>query len=213
MPPREQILEASAHLFASEGFAATSTRDIAERVGIRQASLYYHFKGKDGILDELLQMSVRPSLERVDKIETECPDEVPEAALYLLALVDVGTLARAPHNIGKLYRMPDVMANEVYPWFQSMLRELAKAYGRLGAKIVSEPVAATTSVSQLGGMLTQQAETVIRSRADKDHVSRAEAHAIAASCLRICGVDQDRIDLAAAVADTLEPLLEDPHAQ
>lgn len=212
--PREQILEASAQLFAGEGFAATSTRDIAEMVGIRQASLYYHFTGKDGILNELLQMSVRPSLDKVDRIEAECPAEVPEAVLYLLALVDVDTLARAPHNIGKLYRLPDVMANEVYDQSRSMLKELAKTYGRLGRMIVSEPVAATTSIDQLGGMLTQLVETVIRSRADadRDKIRHAEAHAFAASCLRICGVPQDRIDLAEATASILLPAFIDEHS-
>src|SRR5690606_6446151 len=54
--PREQVLEAAALLFTSKGFAATSTREIAEAVGIRQASLYYHFAGKDEILAALLAM-------------------------------------------------------------------------------------------------------------------------------------------------------------
>lgn len=204
LAPRDEILEASARLFITKGFAATSTRDIAERVGIRQASLYYHFKGKDGILDELLQMSVRPSLDKVEKVETECPAEVPEAALYLLALIDVGTLARAPHNIAKLSRMPDVTNSEVYQ-FQPMLQELAGAYGRLGAQIASATVAATISISQLGTILIQLVENVIKSRADGHNVTRAEAYAIAASCLRACGVPQERIERAAATANDLMP--------
>ena len=43
--PREQILEVAARLFTSKGYAATSTREIAEAVGIRQASLYYRDDG------------------------------------------------------------------------------------------------------------------------------------------------------------------------
>ncbi|MFE6508135.1 TetR/AcrR family transcriptional regulator [Nocardioides sp. NPDC057764] len=214
LAPRDQILEASATLFVDEGFAGTSTRDIAELVGIRQASLYYHFAGKDGILAELLQQSVRPSLDKVERIEAECPAEVPEAALYLLALIDVHTLARAPQNIGKLYRMPDVMKLEIYQQFRASLKALTKAYGRLGARIASEPVAATTSTNQLGGILIQLTETVIKSRADNHKIRPAETHALATSCLRACGVPQDRIEVAAATATDLMPrFIEEQHAQ
>lgn len=52
MAPREEILDAAAGLFVDRGFEGTSTREIAEAVGIRQASVYYHFpSGKDEILD------------------------------------------------------------------------------------------------------------------------------------------------------------------
>ena len=45
---REEILDASAELFTTRGFTNTSTRVIAEAVGLRQASLYHHFATKDG---------------------------------------------------------------------------------------------------------------------------------------------------------------------
>lgn len=93
LSPRDQILDASARLFVHQGFAATSTREIAERVGIRQASIYYHFpSGKDEILGELLEKSVRPTVDKVAQIEGMCPPEAPETALYVLMLLDVRTL-------------------------------------------------------------------------------------------------------------------------
>ena len=46
---REEILDASAELFTTQGFATTSTHQIADAVGIRQASLYYHFPSKTEI--------------------------------------------------------------------------------------------------------------------------------------------------------------------
>ena len=79
--PREQILDAAAALFAERGFAATTTRLIAERVGIRQASLYYHFAGKDELLIELLTTSVRPSLDAVRRIEGLVPGAASAAAV------------------------------------------------------------------------------------------------------------------------------------
>jgi len=200
-PAREEILDHAARMFVERSFSGTSTREIAEACGIRQASLYYHFSGKDDILAELLHLSVRPSLDKVEKIEVECPVEVPEAALYLLALIDVDTLARDPHNIGKLYRMPDVRNSGVFREFKPALQELSAAYARLGAKLANGPVAAATSCSQLGGLLVQVVEVVIRIRSGDHEVTSAQAHAIAATCLRVCGVSENRIALASATAE------------
>ena len=43
------------------GYTGTSTRTIAEAVGIRQASLYHYFKTKDDILCALLSQTVTPT--------------------------------------------------------------------------------------------------------------------------------------------------------
>jgi AcrR family transcriptional regulator len=51
---RTEILEVARELFSDQGYDATSLREIAERVGITKAALYYHFKSKDEILRALL---------------------------------------------------------------------------------------------------------------------------------------------------------------
>jgi AcrR family transcriptional regulator len=55
---RERILAEAAELFAARGYGATSTRDIAEAVGVRQPSLFHHFASKAAILTELLDRSL-----------------------------------------------------------------------------------------------------------------------------------------------------------
>ena len=52
---KQKILDISLDLFSQNGFSAVSIRDICGRVGIRESSVYYHFKNKQAILDELLQ--------------------------------------------------------------------------------------------------------------------------------------------------------------
>jgi AcrR family transcriptional regulator len=48
---REDILSAALDLFAEQGFAGTSVRQIAQAVGVAESALYYHFRGgKDEIL-------------------------------------------------------------------------------------------------------------------------------------------------------------------
>ena len=50
---REEILEAAAELFKENGYAATTVRDMADRVGIEAASLYNHINSKDELLHEI----------------------------------------------------------------------------------------------------------------------------------------------------------------
>ncbi|RRK11694.1 TetR/AcrR family transcriptional regulator [Lactiplantibacillus garii] len=45
----QAILETSRELFLKNGYAATSTRDIANAIGITQPALYHHFKDKEVI--------------------------------------------------------------------------------------------------------------------------------------------------------------------
>ncbi len=52
---KEKILKHSLKLFSNKGFKATTVRDIAGSVGIKQSALYNHFKNKDEIFETLIQ--------------------------------------------------------------------------------------------------------------------------------------------------------------
>lgn len=51
---RERILEVSLSLFSENGYSAVSIRDICKKVSIKESSVYYHFKNKHAIFEELL---------------------------------------------------------------------------------------------------------------------------------------------------------------
>ncbi|MER7557332.1 TetR/AcrR family transcriptional regulator [Nocardioides sp. NPDC126508] len=195
--PRDHILAVSARLFVGHGYAGTSTRDIAEAVGIRQASLYYHFAGKDGILSELLEMTVRTALDSVGDLDQV---ESPEAALYLLSLRDAQALATLMHNIGMLPRCPDVSQSPAALEYAEVRRQLREAYGSLGICCSSQSVIDTISRRQLGELILNNVESVIGTRATGDVVTRKELHAVAAASLRICGVPRAQIEVARKVA-------------
>jgi AcrR family transcriptional regulator len=47
---RSRVQEVALELFAEQGYEKTSLREIAERLGVTKAALYYHFKSKDDIV-------------------------------------------------------------------------------------------------------------------------------------------------------------------
>ena len=52
---RDRILETALDLFIERGYDKTSLREIAERVGVTKAALYYHFSSKEEIIRTLVQ--------------------------------------------------------------------------------------------------------------------------------------------------------------
>ncbi|MGQ0510729.1 MAG: TetR/AcrR family transcriptional regulator [Betaproteobacteria bacterium] len=46
-----EILEAAAKVFARRGYHGASTQDIADVLGVRQASIYYYFSSKEAALE------------------------------------------------------------------------------------------------------------------------------------------------------------------
>ncbi|MGM0930516.1 MAG: TetR/AcrR family transcriptional regulator [Actinomycetota bacterium] len=51
---RTAILDSAAKLFAAQGVARTTVRDISDSVGILSGSLYHHFLSKDEMVEEIL---------------------------------------------------------------------------------------------------------------------------------------------------------------
>jgi AcrR family transcriptional regulator len=51
---KQKILDSSLKLFSTKGYKATTMRDIAAEVGVRQGAIYNHFKSKEAILERLI---------------------------------------------------------------------------------------------------------------------------------------------------------------
>jgi AcrR family transcriptional regulator len=52
---RERIQEVALELFVEQGYEKTSLREIAERLEVTKAALYYHFRTKEDILHSLIE--------------------------------------------------------------------------------------------------------------------------------------------------------------
>lgn len=63
---RAALLDAAEDLFAAQGFAATRLQDVAREVGIRRASIAYHFPDKRALYEAVLARALGVLRERVE---------------------------------------------------------------------------------------------------------------------------------------------------
>ncbi|TWV51421.1 TetR/AcrR family transcriptional regulator [Streptomyces misionensis] len=57
---RQRIQDVALALFAEQGYEKTSLREIAERLDVTKAALYYHFKTKEEIIVSLFEDLTQP---------------------------------------------------------------------------------------------------------------------------------------------------------
>lgn len=189
---REQILDAAAELFTTKGYATTSTRAIAEAVGIRQASLYHHFHTKDDVLEALLASTVTPSLPVADAVVARPARDTTEAAtrMYALALFDGRQLCLTRWNLGALYLLPELRAPRFVP-FQAARARLRQRYVRAGTDLAVR----TGGPRQAGDLAFRLVESLVNLRADG--LAAADSpDQVAQGCVRLAGWSGDLTVLA-----------------
>lgn len=198
---RDEILDAAAELFTTRGFTGTSTRMIADAVGIRQASMYHHFATKDDILAALLLETVAGPVERADRIRRECTD--PVVRLYALALFDAGQLAGSRWNLGALYLLPEVATGH-FTVFRSLRDDLMATYAAF-ARDALAAIAGRDCGPGTTELPFRLVESTISARSDaaaRRAQSPVTPHTIATAALRTLGW-HGPIDAVSAAADAL----------
>jgi AcrR family transcriptional regulator len=98
---RQQIMDVAVDLFASQGYAATPVREIAERVGANPAMIHYYFGSKEALLHAALEQLLEPLAEAVAAMQRK-----QEAPLQDLVSLILGAFARKPS-------LPVLLAREV----------------------------------------------------------------------------------------------------
>ncbi|NLG56336.1 MAG: TetR/AcrR family transcriptional regulator [Rhodococcus sp.] len=189
----EQILDAAAELFTTVGFTATSTRKIADAVGIRQASLYHHFGTKEEILEVLLERTVSPALAAAESLTAA---ELPVAvALHALSWYDASQLASSRWNLGALYLLPELSSPSLAP-FVAQRQTLRGYYSDLAVRALHEEVSGADTDTPdpiLVDLPFRIVESAIATRADDGNDIDAEPAeyglTLADAGLRALGID------------------------
>ncbi|KUI33519.1 TetR family transcriptional regulator [Mycobacterium sp. IS-1496] len=162
---RDEVLDAAAELFTTLGVAATTTRQIAEAVGIRQASLYHHFRTKNDILAALLSGTVMSSLTAAHRLSDR--PEPPVVLLHALSYLDCRLLWDSPWNLGILYLLPEVRDPQ-FGQFHSQRAQLREAYRRLSHRVIdtAPPAPGTLDVGCDADAVFRLVESLPNLRAD-----------------------------------------------
>lgn len=71
---KEKILEASLELFTKKGYTATTTKEIALKSGVAEGLIFYYFKDKNELLNDLIREysfigSLQCEIKELSKIE------------------------------------------------------------------------------------------------------------------------------------------------
>ncbi|MEU9319494.1 helix-turn-helix domain-containing protein [Streptomyces sp. NPDC048295] len=128
---KAEIRKVAIELFTEQGYEATSLREIAERLGITKAALYYHFSSKEDIVRSLFT----EHLDALDDMVAWAREQPPGPELRVRAVDRMVDLATG----GGLSAMRFALAN------QRVVRDLhpgrENAFERLGElfKILAGP--------------------------------------------------------------------------
>lgn len=75
---RQRILDCAARCFREHGYSARLA-DIAEMAGVKTGSLYYHFNGREDLVEQVLQVGIQMNIDYVKR----SLENLPEAATSL----------------------------------------------------------------------------------------------------------------------------------
>ncbi|MCO7026505.1 TetR/AcrR family transcriptional regulator [Tetragenococcus halophilus] len=81
----EKILDIAEQLFMTQGYQATSTRQITELLGVTQPTIYYHFKKKEDIYYAVMLRLSKDIEQNLTKIVC---DSTPDLETKLITMVE-----------------------------------------------------------------------------------------------------------------------------
>jgi AcrR family transcriptional regulator len=193
---RDEILDAAAELFTSHGYASTSTRKIADAVGMRQASLYHHFATKDDMLDALLAGTVDDALALAAALLDEAGPAAPR--LHALTVGDAIQLCASRWNLGALYLLPELRLDR-FEEFRLRRAELRARYSSLADQVITQ----CDGPAEARDLPFRLVESVINRRSDDSECPPEQPWLIGDGALRMVGYHGDFAVLRAATADRL----------
>ncbi len=101
--PHPAILAVAGRLFAERGVAGTTMAEIARRSGLQQSSLYYYFRNKEHVLDEMIAEANRAPLELIERVRGD--GGTAAVQLYRLIRADVAVLCTLPYDLNEIHRL------------------------------------------------------------------------------------------------------------
>lgn len=134
---KDRILHAAEELFAAQGFATTSLRQVTSLADVNIAAVNYHFGSKDNLVNEVFRRRMDDmSAERLAALETAVAEHPGELEPVLAAFVEPAlAMAQDRHGGGAFIRViarayaesNDSLRKFLSDQYGHVLREFAKA--------------------------------------------------------------------------------------
>lgn len=83
---KKRIIEAASFLFGMKGYEGTSTREIGRRAGVNIASLNYHFKSKQNLMEEVAYFAWGAFKTKISALAQR--EDVNSSSSYALAIFE-----------------------------------------------------------------------------------------------------------------------------
>ena len=92
---RQRVIEAGARLFAERGFSKVTVREICRSARANVAAINYHFGGKKGLYDEIVQAAIRTMHGTTELIQKEGEGQPAEEQLRIFVRIFLTRVVQA----------------------------------------------------------------------------------------------------------------------
>jgi len=155
MDSATQILDIAERRMRQTGYNAVSYRDIADEMGIKSASLHYHFPKKEDLGVALTQRysdNIAAALQGITSRETHPKDRIKAFVdIYSVELKQRGLVCLCAVLGAETEGLPDCVSSEIKTFFHKIIDWLTQQYESLGKEAPAEH--AKTILSLLSGAM------------------------------------------------------------
>lgn len=142
---RTEIVDIASHLFAEQGYHATSMQDLTDAVGLQRGALYHYIAAKKDLLYLIHDRFIHPLLEEFHAIEQR--EESPEVALRAIAHALMRTIHGKRDQVTVfLAEWRVIRGDEAWTDVRASRREVESVVERLFRRGVDEGVFALSNV-------------------------------------------------------------------
>lgn len=132
---RREILDAAADIIVRQGYDACTMRAVAALVDMKAGSLYYHFKSKDEIVEEILNQGIETLYARVAETIRSLPQEAAFAERLSAAVqVHISSLVGKDQKYMHVYE-------HLPPTIKRRSRKMREKYAQLWHGLFADGVA------------------------------------------------------------------------
>lgn len=155
----EQLLRVAEELFGARGYTAVTLKDIAERLGVRQAALYYHVPaGKEQLYVEVMRRTFlrhRDGLERAaTEAEPRLTAQLGAMASWLMSQPPIGMARLARTDLPALSPAHAAQLGELgqQALIDPVQRVITQAYERGETRLVDAQVMASVFLAMIDSL-------------------------------------------------------------